>query len=97
MRLDHELDLQELWNVEDGGEDAHGYHVPGHPAPRVGALALVVVLHRAPDGAVPLQGQSQGGVDGAAEDEVVQLVEEAAEGVLVRLGEGRVLADALQD
>ena len=47
----------------------------------------VVVFHRPPDGPVPLQGEGKGDVDGAAENKVVELIEEVAEGVLVGLVE----------
>ena len=82
-----ELDLEELGDVEDDGEGDDGEEVAGDPAPGVDALAAVVVLDGPPDGAVALEGEGDGGVDGAAEDEVVELVEEVAEGELVGLVE----------
>ena len=50
-------------------------------------LAAVVVLDGAPDGPVPLEGERDRQVDGDAEDDLVKLVEEVAEGVLVDLVE----------
>ena len=46
-----------------------------------------MVFDGPPDGPVPLQCECKGDVDRAAEDKVVKLVEEVAEGVLVRLVE----------
>ena len=46
-----------------------------------------MVLHGAPDGPVPLEGERHRQVDGDAEDDLVKLVEEVPEGVLVELVE----------
>ena len=50
-------------------------------------LAAVVVLDGAPHGSVTLEGERHRQVDGDAEDDLVKLVEEVAEGVLVDLAE----------
>jgi hypothetical protein len=44
-----------------------------------------VVLDRPPDGPVPLQGQRDRDVDGAAEDEVVKRIEAVTESIFVNL------------
>ena len=81
-----ELDLEEFRDVEDDGKDDDRHDVgQDDPVPRVDALALVVVLNRSPDGAVALQGQGDGDVDGAAQHEVVQGVQTVAESVFVKL------------
>ena len=46
-----------------------------------------MVLDGAPDGAVPLEGERHRQVDGDAEDDLVELVQEVAERVLVGLAE----------
>lgn len=94
---DDELDLEELGNVKDDRERKDGDDVGRDPPPGAGGLAAVVILHRPPHGPVSLHRQAQGHVDRAAEDKVVELVEEVPEGELVRLVEGRVLPDPLQD
>ena len=85
-RREDELDLEELRDVEENGEEDDGHHVgQDDPPPRVDALALVVVLDRSPDGAVPLQGQGDRDVDGAAEDEVMEWVQAVSESIFVKL------------
>lgn len=63
-------------------------------SPWIGTLAFVVIFHRPPNGSISLQSQSQCGVDGAAEDEVVEWVEKVAESVFMSLVEVRVFANA---
>ena len=46
-----------------------------------------MVLDGAPDGTVPLEGERHRQVDGDAEDDLVELVQEVAERVLVGLAE----------
>ena len=94
--FDDEPDLEELGDVEQDGEDDDWDDVAGQPLEGARPLHPVVVLHRPPDGPIPLQGEGDGHVDGAAEDKVVELVEEVAEGVLVVLAEAVVPPEALQ-
>jgi hypothetical protein len=84
--VDDELDLEELWDVEEGREDDDRHDVgEDNASPRVDALALVVVLDRTPDRSVPLQRQRHRDVDGAAEDKVVHGVQAVSECVFVKL------------
>ena len=52
-----------------------------------------MVLNRSPDCPVTLKGEGQSDIDGAAEDEVVKLVQEVAERVLVGLVELAVVSE----
>jgi hypothetical protein len=82
----YKLDFKELGDIEQHREDDYWHHIGKHyPPPRVHSLALVVVLYWSPDSPVPLQGQSHGDVDGAAEDKVVQRVETIAKSILMKL------------
>jgi hypothetical protein len=85
-RREDELDFEELGDVEEDREDDDRHDVgEDDPSPWVDALALVVVLDRPPDSPVPLQGQRDRDVDGAAEDEVVKRIEAVTESIFVNL------------
>lgn len=96
--LHHHLDLEELRNVEERGEDDDRQEIRDKdPFPRIDTDTLVVVFDRPPNSPISFQGQSHGEEDGTAKDKVVQLVESVSECVLVDLIMGAAFAKGLQN